>query len=87
MQDFFALVAHVFVTLIRILGPGGARSIVAESTARGWMRRDATFPFTYDECSDIGAAMRAIQEGTLGPAFKMLSLVVQVRRHQYVPEN
>ena len=31
MQDFFALVAHLFVTLIKILGPGGARSIVAES--------------------------------------------------------
>jgi len=31
MQDFFALVAHLFVTLIRILGAGGARSIVAES--------------------------------------------------------
>ena len=31
MQDFFALIAHLFVTLIRILGPGGARSIVAES--------------------------------------------------------
>ena len=31
MQDFFALVAHLIVTLIRILGPGGARSIVAES--------------------------------------------------------
>ncbi len=31
MQDFFALVAHLFVTLVRILGPGEARSIVAES--------------------------------------------------------
>ena len=31
MQDFFTLVAHLVVTLIRILGPGGARSIVAES--------------------------------------------------------
>lgn len=31
MQDFLALVAHLFVTLIKILGPGGARSIVAES--------------------------------------------------------
>ena len=31
MQDFFTLVAHLVVTLIRILGPGGARAIVAES--------------------------------------------------------
>jgi putative transposase len=31
MQDFFALVGHLVVTLIRILGPGGTRSIVAES--------------------------------------------------------
>jgi putative transposase len=31
MRDYFTLVAHFVVTLVRMLGPGGARSVVAES--------------------------------------------------------
>ena len=31
MQDFLILFVHVIVTLARLAGPGGVRSVVAES--------------------------------------------------------
>ena len=32
MRDFIILFVHVIVTVLRLAGPGGARSVVAEST-------------------------------------------------------
>jgi len=31
MRDFLTLFAHLIMTLVRLMGPGGARPIVAES--------------------------------------------------------